>query len=93
MGKKKKLRRIALRMPRKDVRLAVEQIKKRAQAIFEANGDNIARDWLRTARLVARHVLHDSSLDVPTNKKNMSVNIAKHMKTVKTVENRYENYI
>ena len=41
---KKKLRRIALRMPRKDVRLAVEQIKKRAQAIFEANGDNIARD-------------------------------------------------
>ena len=44
MGKKKKLRRIALRMPRKDVRLAVEQIKKRAQAIFEANGDNIARD-------------------------------------------------
>ena len=41
---KKKLRSIALRMPRKDVRLAVEQIKKRAQAIFEANGDNIARD-------------------------------------------------
>ena len=41
---KKKLRRIAIRMPRKAVRLAVEQIKKRAQAIFEANGDNIARD-------------------------------------------------
>ena len=41
---KKKLRRIALRMQRKDVRLAVEQIKKRAQAIFEADGDNITRD-------------------------------------------------
>ena len=44
MGKKKKLRRIALRMPYKEVLSAVEQIKKRAQAIFEASGDNIARD-------------------------------------------------
>ena len=43
MGKKK-LRRIALRIPRKDVRLAVEQIKKRAQAIFEANGERTSHE-------------------------------------------------
>ena len=41
---KKRLRRIALRMPKKVVRVAVEQIKKRAEAIFAADGDNILRD-------------------------------------------------
>ena len=41
---KKMLRRTALRMPRRHVRAAVEQIKKRAQAIFEADGNDIALD-------------------------------------------------
>ena len=41
---KKKLRRTALRMSCRHVRTAVEQIKKRAQAIFEADGNDIALD-------------------------------------------------
>ena len=41
---KARLRRIALSMPRAEVRMAVEGIKKRAQAIFEADGGNIPRD-------------------------------------------------
>ena len=41
---KKRLRRVALRMPRSLVRKAVESIKQRAQAIFDADGKNIPRD-------------------------------------------------
>ena len=41
---KARLRRIALSMPRAEVRMAVEGIKKRAQAIFEADGGNIRQD-------------------------------------------------
>ena len=41
---KARLRRTALGMPRAEVRMAVEGIKKRAHAIFAANGGNIRRD-------------------------------------------------
>ena len=41
---KKKLRYNAMRMSKKAVRLAVEQIKVRAKAIFEAEGHNIQED-------------------------------------------------
>ena len=41
---KARLRRTALNMPRAEVRMAVEGIKKRAHAIFEAGGGNIRRD-------------------------------------------------
>ena len=41
---KKLLRRTAMRMPRRQVRATVEQIKKRAQEIFDADGNDIALD-------------------------------------------------
>ena len=41
---KARLRRVAMRIPEAVIRKALESIKTRAQAIYDAKGKNIARD-------------------------------------------------